>query len=61
MSSLAIAARKYDYREGDPVIEAADDIIVEGLRIGLKFAEKDLASSCKSLDKAVANIFMSNR
>lgn len=56
VSSLAIAARKYDFREGDSIIEDADSIMREGLRVGMRFAEKDLASSCQRLDKAVADV-----
>jgi hypothetical protein len=57
MTSLAIAARKYDYHEGDSIIEAAEDIMAEGLQMGIKFAEKDLVSSCKRLDKAITETF----
>ncbi len=31
--------------------------MIEGLRVGMQFAEKDLASSCKRLDKAIADVF----
>lgn len=57
VTSLAIAARKYDYREGDCIIDAADEIMMEGLRMGIQFAEKDLASICNRLDKAIVETF----
>jgi hypothetical protein len=47
ISSLAIAARQSDYREGDKVIEAADEIASKGIQAGIEFAMKDLAENAK--------------
>lgn len=52
MSSLAVAARKSGYREGDSVIEAADKIAAEGMRAGIDFAMKYLAENAKRASTA---------
>jgi hypothetical protein len=56
MASLAVAARKSDYRDGDPVIEAADEIVLEGLRMGLKYAQNDLRFTYKQFEKAISSV-----
>ena len=56
MASLALAARKFDYLDVDAVIEGADKIAMEGLNMGMEFAQKELATSCKQLDKAIAGM-----
>lgn len=54
MASLALAARDSDYREADHIIEAADQIVLKGLRAGIDYAQADLSTTCKRLEKAVS-------
>ncbi len=56
MSSLAVALRENDYREGDKVIEAADKIATEGIRAGIEFAIKDLAEHAKRAATAFGGV-----
>jgi hypothetical protein len=42
VAALAVAARKGDYLDGDPLIESADRIVAEGVRMGIAHGHKQL-------------------
>jgi hypothetical protein len=56
VAAMAIAARKSDYLEGDALIESADKIMSEGIRMGIDYAYKQLEQQTAEFKKHVETL-----
>jgi hypothetical protein len=53
VAALALAARKYDYLQGDELIASADKIMAEGIRMGIEHAHRQLEKQTGEFRKHV--------
>jgi hypothetical protein len=56
VAAMALAARKQQFREGDALIEAADKIMGEGIRMGIAHAYKQLEEQAGEFKKQVETL-----
>jgi hypothetical protein len=56
VAAMAIAARKSNYLEGDALIESADKIMAEGIRVGIEHAHKQLQAQTEEFRGSIERL-----